>query len=204
MTRPVLRPPSTRVGPRRTRPVPWYYVIFGVLGLVAIVSGIPYLVAGNDARRTSFEHVPTSLVLPPGAALSDLKEVHVIEVIDGDTIQVNLEGELRNIRYFGIDTPERGDRCYREALDRNITLIGNRVLLLPDARTTDSFGRLLRYVFLPDGTSVDATLVNEGFAMAWRDDGRYRNEIIAFEEQARAANRGCLWKADGALHRTWQ
>ncbi|MPZ48728.1 MAG: hypothetical protein GEU75_05340 [Dehalococcoidia bacterium] len=194
MTRPVLRPPSTRVGPRRTRPVPWYYVVFGVLLLVAIVSGIPYLIAGGDARRPSIEAIPTGLALPPGVAISDLKQAQVIEIVDGDTIEVNLEGTIRYVRYFGIDTPERGDRCYREAIDRNASLIGSRVLLLPDTRDQDDFGRLLRYIFLADGTSVDATLVAEGFAGAWRDDGRYRDQIIALEDQARTAARGCLWK----------
>jgi endonuclease YncB( thermonuclease family) len=162
--------------------------------LVSIVAGVPYFIAGEDAQRPEFEAVPMTLSLPPDTALADLKEARVIEVVDGDTIDVTLDGRPVRIRYFGVDTPERGDRCYREAADRNETLIGSRILLLPDARNEDAFGRLLRYVFLPDGTSVDATLVAEGFASAWRDDGRYRDLIIALEDDARAADRGCLWK----------
>jgi micrococcal nuclease len=132
--------------------------------------------------------------LPAGFTLESLQSVEVDEVIDGDTIDVRIGGIKTRIRYFGVDTPERGDSCYREATDRNETLLGDTVLLLPDARTEDDFGRLLRYVFLPDGTSVDATLVAEGFGAAWTRDGRYRDEIVALEREARDGGRGCLWK----------
>jgi endonuclease YncB( thermonuclease family) len=119
----------------------------------------------------------------------------VAEIVDGDTITAKLEdGRTLPIRYFGIDTPERGERCFREATDRNELLIGDTVLLLEDERLEDSNGRLLRYIFLEDGTSVDATLVAEGFAYAWTSDGYYRDQIVALEAQAKAAGRGCLWK----------
>jgi endonuclease YncB( thermonuclease family) len=127
-------------------------------------------------------------------SLDELEAAEVHEIVDGDTIDVLIEGRLWRVRYFGVDTPERGDRCFREATDRNTLLIGEKVLLLPDERDEDSFGRLLRYVFLEDGTSIDATLVAEGFGWAWTRDGRYRDEIAALEDEAEAAGRGCLWK----------
>ena len=68
------------------------------------------------------------------------------------------------------------------------------MLLLPDARNQDRYQRLLRYIFLPDGTSVDATLVAEGFGHAWRQDGRYKGDIVKLEDDARTNDRGCLWK----------
>jgi micrococcal nuclease len=118
----------------------------------------------------------------------------VYKIIDGDTIEVLLDGVLETVRYYGVDTPERGTECYRDATERNRRLIGGKVRLLADERDRDSFTRLLRYVFLSDGTSVDATLVAEGFGLAWRDDGQYRDEIIALEAEAQAAGRGCLWQ----------
>jgi micrococcal nuclease len=170
----------------------WGYILI-LLAVVSVVSGAPYFVAGEDARRPESEAVLTPLGLPPGIDLTQLQEAQVEDVIDGDTIDVMIGGQPVRVRYYGVDTPERGDRCYREAVDRNETLIGSRVLLLPDARDEDSFDRRLRYIFLADGTSVDATLVAEGFGRAWRQDGRYRDEIIALEEEAKAAGRGCLW-----------
>jgi endonuclease YncB( thermonuclease family) len=161
---------------------------------VVIIGGVPYVIAGNDARRADFEPRLTELPLPAGMELARLPSARVTEVIDGDTIEVLLDGQRLRLRYFGVDTPERGDKCYREALDRNQALLAETVLLLADGRDTDRFGRLLRYVFLSDGTSVDATLVAEGFGRAWRDDGRYRDQIVGLEAEAEAADRGCLWR----------
>jgi endonuclease YncB( thermonuclease family) len=127
--------------------------------------------------------------------LEGLQQGRVLDVIDGDTIGVTLpDGTHAEVRYFGVDTPERGTRCFREATDRNEALVGSTVLLLPDKRDKDAFGRLLRYVFTPDGVSIDATLVAEGFGNAWREDGAYRDVIIRLETEAQAAGRGCLWK----------
>jgi micrococcal nuclease len=146
---------------------------------------------------------PTSTALGPttAPALPDLRPdprllqaAEVVDVIDGDTIDVRIDGREERVRYYGIDTPERGDRCYREATDRNEVLAGARVLLLPDARERDRSGRLLRYVFAEDGASIDARLIAEGLALAWRDDGAHRDELVALEERARAAEVGCLWE----------
>lgn len=172
-------------------------VVLLLLAVVSVAAGLPYLVASDDAQRPPLDPQPSTLALPAGRSLESLTRVEVDEVLDGDTIDVLLDGIKTRVRYFGIDTPERGAQCYREAKDRNEQLIGDMVLLLEDVRNEDEGGRLLRYVFLPDGTSVDATLVAEGFAEAWRRDGRYRDQIIQLEAEAQAAGRGCLWK-DGS------
>ena len=117
----------------------------------------------------------------------------VIEVVDGDTIEVQLEGKRETVRYYGIDTPERQEPCYEEAKKRNEELAGRHVLLVADARDRDSGGRLLRYVFTLEGYSIDAALVAEGFAHAWTYDGSYRDALMALEEEARREGRGCLW-----------
>ena len=162
--------------------------------IVSIFAGLPWLIASNDARRPPSAEVLTRLDLPPSIGLSSLKEVRIDEVIDGDTIAVFLDGIRTTVRYYGVDTPERNERCYREAVDRNEHLAGARVLLLPDARELDPGGRTLRYVFTPEGISIDATLVAEGFGNAWRADGRYRDRLAGLESEAEEAQRGCLWK----------
>jgi micrococcal nuclease len=171
-----------------------WLVVLALLAIVTSAAALPYLIAGEDAQRPPLNAQPTHLTLPPGMTLATLQRAEVEEIIDGDTIDVRIDGREVRVRYFGVDTPERGDRCFREATDRNEQLLGKTVLLLPDARTEDNFGRLLRYVFLEDGTSVDATLVAEGFGRAWARDGRYRDEIVQLEDEAEAAGRGCLWK----------
>jgi micrococcal nuclease len=168
--------------------------VLALIVFVSLMAGIPYAIAGKDARRPAQEDQLIHLTLPASASLESLARARVEKIIDGDTIDISLGGKTVRVRYYGVDTPERGDKCFREATDRNESLVGKEVLLLPDARDTDRFGRLLRYIFLQDGTSVDATLVAEGFGRAWTEDGRYKGEIMGIEGEARASERGCLWR----------
>jgi micrococcal nuclease len=179
---------------RRRRPPIWATVMLALFAGVIGVSAIVAVGAGDAAKRPAEQPAPTKLTLPAGTNIADLRRVEVVKVIDGDTIDVKIDGKTQRIRYYGVDTPERGDRCFREATDRNEHLVGSTVLLLNDARNEDRYERLLRYVFLADGTSVDATLVAEGFGRAWRQDGRYKDQIVTLEDNARTNDRGCLWK----------
>jgi micrococcal nuclease len=121
----------------------------------------------------------------------------IVRVIDGDTFEANVGGDAETIRFFGIDTPERGAPCFREATVRAEELLGSDALLVPDARERDRYGRLLRYVYTASGQSIDAALVREGYARAWRDDGALRGVLIELENTARGAQIGCLWSAGG-------
>jgi endonuclease YncB( thermonuclease family) len=141
------------------------------------------------------DHGPAEL--PPGVFKypqpESLPAAVVMEVIDGDTIEVELDGKRETVRYYGVDTPERQEPCYDEAKKRNEELADRHVLLLADARDRDSGGRLLRYVFTLEGYSIDAALVAEGFGHAWTSDGSYRDALMALEEQAQSEGQGCLW-----------
>jgi endonuclease YncB( thermonuclease family) len=92
----------------------------------------------------------------------------VTRVIDGDTIELET-GE--KVRYIGINTPEihhpaKPIQCFgEEAALRNSELVLNKkVRLVKDISETDRYKRLLRYVYLEDGTFVNLQLVKEGFA----------------------------------------
>src|SRR5262245_62243184 len=126
---------------------------------------------------------------------SGLQSAPVVRIVDGDTLRALVDGVEKPVRFYGIDTAERGEPCYREATARTRQLAGDEVRLRPDARDRDRSGRLLRYVYTPDGLSIDALLVAEGLAHAWRDDGPLRVPLIALEELARALGKGCLWSS---------
>jgi micrococcal nuclease len=143
---------------------------------------------------------------PPGATVTlpaifrqidpdTLTRARVVRVIDGDTIDVVLGGEVERVRYYGVDTPEENQRCYDEARRRNrdLVVVGEDVLLLADARERDQYGRLLRYVFTSAGVLVDASLVAGGFGVAWREDGTYRDALVDLETETRELDIGCLW-----------
>ncbi|MCJ7510647.1 MAG: thermonuclease family protein [Dehalococcoidia bacterium] len=124
----------------------------------------------------------------------------VVRVVDGDTIVVVMDGVEYRVRYIGINTPETVDprrpvECYgREASQRNHELVeGKMVELEKDVSETDSFGRLLRYVWL-NGDMVNAILVREGYALAstYPPDVKYQEIFLDLEREAREAGRG-LW-----------
>ncbi|MFA5291872.1 MAG: thermonuclease family protein [Phycisphaerae bacterium] len=98
----------------------------------------------------------------------------VAAIIDGDTIKVDIGGETETVRLIGIDTPEiansqnTGQEYFgTEAAQYTKQLIENKlVYLIPDPMQSDrdKYGRILRYVFLKDGTFINAKLIREGYA----------------------------------------
>ena len=89
----------------------------------------------------------------------------VVNVIDGDTIEVVLNGTTQRVRYIGMDTPEMGDPYFEEAKSANAAIVSGKTLtLVKDVSETDEYGRLLRYVFVEDDHFVNYELVEDGYA----------------------------------------
>lgn len=98
-------------------------------------------------------------------ALADGERALVTYVYDGDTIEVELNGRRYRLRYIGVDSPEREEPFYQEALDFNRELVEDKtVILLRDVSETDQYGRLLRYVYLEDGTFVNGEMMSNGMS----------------------------------------
>jgi micrococcal nuclease len=143
----------------------------------------------------SWVHFPTVRVIGEDTST-------VSRVVDGDTVELST-GE--KVRYVGMNAPEsvKPDwpvECFgKEASARNRELTeGKRVRLTKDVSERDRYGRLLRFVYLSDGTFVNELLVREGYARVSTFPPDVAKESIfrAAEADARAAKRG-LW-ADGA------
>jgi micrococcal nuclease len=113
----------------------------------------------------------------------------VIDVVDGDTIVIN--GGL-HVRYVGIDAPEKNEVLYLEAQKGNRELVmGKRVRLERDISDRDSYGRLLRYVYV-DGIFVNAEMVRNGlaYARAYPPDVKYLEYLESVEKEAQQMRRG--------------
>lgn len=129
---------------------------------------------------------------------SDLFSVQ--RVIDGDTIEL-VAGEI--VRYIGIDTPEsvhpdKDVMCYGwESAQINRQLVeGKNIRLEKDVSEKDRYNRLLRYVYLEDGTFINLYLVKNGYATSYTypPDVKYQDLFREAELEARNANTG-LWAA---------
>jgi micrococcal nuclease len=94
-----------------------------------------------------------------------------------------------------MDTPERGDYFFEEATQANAQLVeGQTVTMVQDISQTDRYGRLLRYVYLADGTFVNAELVRLGYAViaTYPPDVKYQAMFLELQTSAREQGVG-LW-----------
>ena len=121
------------------------------------------------------------------------EQAHVLYVIDGDTIQVSMNGQEYRVRYVSVNTPERDEPCYADATNANADLVEDQtVTLVRDVSDTDRYGRLLRYVYVGN-TFVNAELVRDGWAEAreYPPDTAQYNTLEDLESDARSHNLGC-------------
>lgn len=129
------------------------------------------------AKKAQSKSTKKRLSMQVEGALYTYKAL-VLRCIDGDTIVAEIDLGLRmsssqTLRLIGIDTAElrshdpRTRELANAGAKRTAELVqGKRVII----RTTksDSFGRYLAQVWLEDGTDVNQTLVDEGYAQPWK------------------------------------
>jgi micrococcal nuclease len=122
--------------------------------------------------------------MPPG------EPIELIAVLDGDSIEAEVEGNSEEIRLLGINTPERDECWSQEARQatRDLTETGSLTLV---SAGRDRFGRLLGYVGA-DGLFVNASLVATGHATAITNDHAYLDEFRDAEQAAFELGLG-LW-----------
>jgi len=126
----------------------------------------------------------------------------VTTFVDGDTVEVNMAGKIERIRFIGLDTPEKNHpdkpvQCFAHAASQHLVdLIGLNPVRLeadPTNQNRDRYDRLLRYVYLPDGTLINAKQIEDGYGFAYTAFPFTKiDEFKQLEGDARQANRG-LW-----------
>jgi micrococcal nuclease len=137
----------------------------------------------------------------------------VTRVVDGDTVEVRITersdgpgaglaevGETYSVRLIGIDTPESVKpgspvECFGKEASAAATALldGQTVTLVKDVEETDSYERLLRYVYLGE-EMANARLVLNGYASAYTypPNVRHTDLFTQLEREAREQNTG-LW-----------
>jgi len=182
-------------------------IIFLLLGLLALTG---YLFCGDlDPRFHSKEEVKWQI---PFGRNFDYNNILVTRAVDGDTLV--LENKER-VRLIGIDTPEmhesnklQGDaqrsgqdvqtikQLGRRSYEFTKKLVqGKRVRLEFDLERYDKYKRILAYVYLEDGTFVNAEIVAQGYAslMTYPPNVKYADLFLKLYRAARQNQRG-LWQ----------
>ena len=145
-------------------------------------------------------------------ALAD--PVTVLRVIDGDTIEIDLDGTATSVRLKGINSPElqpepegAEPEPYAEAAKQFVLIrIGGQVDLEfeaacgsdPLTQCRDAYDRLLAYIRLGNGIDLGRQLLSQGLAQVYRvpngqiPDFERMTDYLSVEATAQAANRG-IW-----------
>lgn len=137
-----------------------------------------------------------------GAEAPRVLLARVLDVIDGDTINVVVSDRMEKVRYIGVDSPELhhptkgAEPGGREATEANRQLVaGEQVRLELDVQERDRYGRLLAYVYVGN-QMVNAELVRRGYAqvMTVPPNVRHQERFVKLQREAREQKRG-LWGA---------
>lgn len=154
---------------------------------------------GIDTRANT--GLGTSLMSYPVETFFGDTAYRVVRIIDGDTVEIQYNGQLRSVILIGVDTPETvhpnkpvepfGKEA--SAYIRNL-LLGESVYLRFDGSRTDSYDRLRAYLYrAPDGLHVNLEVVRQGYGKVYT--GSTFKHIALFqhyEGRARETGKG-LW-----------
>lgn len=127
----------------------------------------------------------------------------VVKVVDGDTIDVNIDWKTERIRLIGLDTPEIVDprttvQCFGQesSTKAHELLDGKKVALETDATQgeRDKYDRLLRYVFIENNTDFSKSMIENGFGHEYTYEIPYKRQVAYKEaqKQAESGKKG-LW-----------
>ena len=165
------------------------YLIYSLLILISISCQIP------DPRIETLSSTQS-------------KFFPVTKIVDGDTFWVNNSTPKGlKIRIIGIDAPEAKRTFNRDAgfygieskLYLTKMLTGKRVRLVSDVDSLDRYGRTLSYVYLEDGTFVNAELLKNGYAVLLTipPNVAFADYFAKLQREAREQIKG-LWKEGSA------
>ena len=118
----------------------------------------------------------------------------VTSVADGDTADVKLQSAVITVRFYGIDTPERGQPYGKDAASALRQLIGGKVVdLIPVEK--DKYNRTVAVVLLGE-RNVNLEMVARGYAWAFRQYlGELEDDQLYCEWEAKARDQRLgLWQ----------
>ena len=144
---------------------------------------------------------------PPNgqADLGKIADGKIAHVIDGDTVDIDINGRTERVRLIGVNTPEtkhptKPIECFGPEASAYLTQLlpkGTTVRIERDVEARDRYGRMLLYLYLgSDNLFINLDLVARGYGtpMSIEPNTFHRNDFVRAAAQAEAANVG-LWKA---------
>lgn len=154
-----------------------------------ILSSIFFVLAGcNQLQSSEKDRIP----------------VQVLNVVDGDTIKVKVDGKSETVRFLLVDTPESVhpnkpvQPFSKEASKHTENMLsGSNVELELGIGERDKYGRLLAYVYA-DGKSVQKSLLEKGLARVayvFEPNTKYVDDYEKIQKQAQKEGIG-IWSLE--------
>jgi micrococcal nuclease len=190
------------------------------LGMLLIAFVIIAKILVNSAHKPNMYLTKSA---PPSASESSSSlgasaNATVKRVVDGDTLVIDMDSGEEKVRLIGVDTPESKKNKKAEkdssrsgqsldaivalgkraaAFTKELVPPGTEVVIETDVQGRDKYGRLLVYVYLPDGRMVNMVIIAEGYAstMTIPPNVKHAEEFLKAERSARAQNKG-LWAVE--------
>lgn len=191
-----------------------FALISAVLSTISLINS-GYIVVDEDGNivdtkvddaKDKAEEFFNNLVNKPNNesdTTPELEAYKVVEVIDGDTFYVEMNGKKEKIRLIGVDTPEsvhkdKSKNCEEGKIASAFTkglLKDKEVYLDFDVSPTDKYGRYLAYVYMEDGQMLQDILLENGMAkvMTIQPNTKYANHFLEVQKTAQEKNAG-FWE----------
>ncbi|MBD8035637.1 thermonuclease family protein [Solibacillus sp. A46] len=159
-------------------------------------------------QNISYTITPEMAVDKTGKQLVDVK---FLNANDGDTFNVEIDGEKERVRLLMIDTPEmnynKGEPMpYAEEAKARTTALLEKAdsvqLLFDKGPETDNYDRLLAYAFV-DNVSLHEVLLSEGLAAVRyvnKPNDTLEKELLEIQQQAEQKKLN-IWAHDNYLQR---
>ena len=165
--------------------------------------GLPLFVIGIFLILLSLsKNLQTNIKSTQSVKLSSGLESQALitKIVDGDTVDVEIDGKKDVVRLIGINAPETGECFGRESANKARAILNSKVVVLeadPSQDDRDKYNRILRYIFLSDKSNFGELMINNGFAKEYtyfNSPYKYQSFFKNAEKEARGNNRG-LWEA---------
>src|SRR3989344_7924668 len=186
------------------------YIFGGIVILFVIVSNLSPGPKNSQIQNVK-QGIPTSnteesktLGVTESKPPTNLSKLYsVVSVVDGDTIKVNIDGEVKTFRLIGLDTPETVDprkavQCFGvEASNKAKELLSGkkvRIEIDPTQGERDKYDRLLAYIHREDGLFYNKYMIEQGYAheYTYNTPYKYHTEFKTAQKTAQASQLG-LW-----------
>jgi micrococcal nuclease len=140
-----------------------------------------------------------------GATTKNEVLITILKVIDGDTVDIDINGNTERVRLIGVNTPEtkhptKPIECFGPEASAYLTQLlpkGTHVRIERDIEARDRYGRMLLYLYREsDNLFINLDLVSHGYGtpMSIEPNTFHRNDFVHAAALAETTNVG-LWKA---------